>query len=197
MKLTISLLATGALLISACGGSAKSSETPSEVTVDTEGSAAANAKTDDIRFFSKKDPAADTSAFKTYAWYGIEGAIRDPEGKWSVPELNVAKEIAFLVDRELRGRGMTEVAENPDVLVAYSIVVDMEAQKLLKDEDNNMDIVANVPQNALFVAFADPDTGEVVWVGAASGEMQEDATNDSIKARLDYAVTKILSTVAP
>jgi len=147
----------------------------------------------DIQFFTASDPAVDVSTFQTYAWVAMEGALRDPNGEWSAPDMNVAKEIAFLVDRELRARGMTEVKENPDVLVAYAVVVDMEAQKLLQDKDNNMNIVEKVPQNALFVAFADPTSGEAVWVGAASGEVQPNPSVDLVKKRLDYAVTKIVS----
>ena len=180
----------------ACGGAAKQTEASAEISVDTDNDNSAAAAGDDvadIQFYTAKDPAVDVSAFHTYAWVSMEGALRDPNGEWSAPDMNVAKEIAFLVDRELRARGMTEVKENPDVLVAYAVVVDMEAQKLLQDKDNNMNIVATVPQNALFVAFVDPTSGEAVWVGAASGEVQPNPSVDLVKKRLDYAVTKIVS----
>ena len=183
-------------MLCACGGSPKQTETTAEMTVDSDSTAPeSTVKVDDIQFFKSTDPSVDVNSFKTYAWVSMEGAIRDPNGEWSAPDLDLPKEIAFLVDRELRGRGMTEVKENPEVLVAYAVVVDMAAQKLLQDKDNNMNIVATVPQNALFVAFVDPTSGEAVWIGAAGGEVQPNPTVELVKGRLDYAVTKIVSTI--
>lgn len=195
-KLLMFAMMTG--VVAACGGGAKNTAEPSEMGVESDTAAPSpvtTAKIDDLQFFTKSDPAADVTAYKSYAWVAMTGAVRDPEQRWSLPDFNIAKEIAFLIDRELRGKGMTEVAENPDVVIGYSAVVDMEAQKLLQDKDNNMDIIATVPQNALFVVFADPHSGEAVWVGAASGEMQENATDESMKARLDYTVTKIIGSI--
>jgi hypothetical protein len=197
MKTTIIFFMVAGLL-AGCGGAAKSTKEPSGVVADTDTAAPAATpavKTDDLQFFSKTDPAVDVKAYKTYAWVAMEGQVNDPEQRWSLPDLNIGKEIQFLVDRELRARGMTEAARNPQVLVAFAAAVDMEAQKLLKDKDNNMNVVATVPQSALFVAFVDPTSEEAVWIGAASGEMQKDATDDYMKARLNYVVTKIVDSI--
>ena len=86
-----------------------------------------------IQFTSGHVLGVDFSKYKTYAWAAILGEINDPEGRWTKPDLNIAKEIMFLIDRELRKRGWTEVTENPDALLAYGVLVDMETLRVKID----------------------------------------------------------------
>ena len=106
--------------------------------------------------------------------------------------MNVGKEIMFLIDRELRARGWTEVKENPDVLAVYAVLVDMEAVDL-KDDDNTLAFGETVPAGALYIALADAETEEAVWVGAAAAKVDVVPQTETIKTRLDYAVTQIIA----
>jgi len=56
-------------------------------------------------------------------------------------------------------------------------------------------MLTNVPQGALVVAFADSQSGFVIWLGAAIAEIQESPDTQTVKARLDYAMTQLFKKV--
>ena len=132
------------------------------------------------------------AGYKTYAWLGSATILNDPRGQWEPPEFDADAEIKFLIDRELRKRGMSESYTSPDVIVAYAAGVDMDALDLKTDPTTNNTVLDNVPQGALVVALVDGDTGFVIWVGAATGEVQTRPDANVAKARLDYAVTQLM-----
>ncbi|WP_455210255.1 DUF4136 domain-containing protein, partial [Kaarinaea lacus] len=76
---------------------------------------------DDIKVESEADPKVKFSGYKTYAWLGAAGILNDPQGQWEPPKFDADAEITFLIDQELRKRGMTEVNDSPDMLVAYAL----------------------------------------------------------------------------
>jgi hypothetical protein len=76
-------------------------------------------------------------------------------------------------------------------VVAYAAGIDMEALQLNVDPTTEMKMVENVPQGGLVVALIDSDSGFVIWVGTATAEIQEDPDTKTVKARLDYAVSKM------
>jgi hypothetical protein len=188
-----------------CGPAAKN--TPAESPAPENGNQAAatapaadappNVDVSDIQFMTGRDPKANIAGFKTYAWAAAEAEINDPGSKWTLPDLNIANEIIFLVNRELRGRGMTEVAENPEVLLVASAAVDTEALAALKDADSNLTIIKTIPQSSLLLGFLDPTSHETLWVGAASSELKGSTDNEVVKARLDYAIRNIIKTITP
>jgi len=53
----------------------------------------------------------------------------------------------------------------------------------------------NVAKGALLIILADPETEYVVWLGRASGDVQNNPDAAASKARLDYAVTKMLKKI--
>ena len=55
-----------------------------------------------------------------------------------------------------------------------------------------MEILSNVPKGALLVTLVDSDSGFVIWVGLAVADVQENPDAQTVKKRLDYAVTKLL-----
>ena len=119
------------------------------------------------------------------------GVLNDPEGKWQPPKMNIAEDIKFLIDRELRKRGIYNNAENPDLAVAFFMGVDMEAMELKTDPKSKQEMLTNVPEAALVVALIDPYTGYWVWLGESEGELQKNPTDEVIRKRLDYAVTEM------
>ncbi len=149
--------------------------------------------TDDIKVKAESDPKVQFSGYKTYAWLGSAGILKDPEGKWKQPGYDVDAEIRFLIDRELRSRGFTETAKKPDMMVAYALGVNMDALKVKENPETKEKILENVPKGALLIILADPDTEFVMWLGHASGEVHKDIETEVSKARLDYAVTKMLA----
>ena len=150
--------------------------------------------TQDIKFDSQADPKANFSGYKSYTWFGSAGLLNDPEGQWKPQGFDADKEIRFLVNRELRKRGMSEDAAKPDLYVAFVLGIDMQALKLKEDPKTKMGMLENVPAGALVVALIDSDTGFVMWVGVATAEVKQ-ADTATTKARLDYAVTQLVKMI--
>ncbi|MHC4957665.1 MAG: DUF4136 domain-containing protein [Planctomycetota bacterium] len=158
-------------------------------------SACASVPTGDIEFEAEADPKARFQGYKSYTWLLKAAALRDPEGRWKPPGFDADAEIKFLIDRELRGRGMSENSAKPDLFVAFAIGVDMLAAKLKSDPETKKEILANVPAGGLAIALVDAETGLVVWAGVANSKLLKDPDEATVKARLDYAVTNLLEQV--
>ena len=148
--------------------------------------------TKDIKIDAQADPKANFSGYKSYAWLGSAAIVNDAFGQWEPPNFDADAEIKYLIDRELRKRGMSEDSANPDLIVAFAAGIDMDALDLKTDPKTKMDILSNVPKGGLVVMMADSESGFVIWAGVATAELQKNADEKTMKARLDYAVTKML-----
>lgn len=158
-------------------------------------SGCASVPTKDIQVDAQANPKANLSGYKTYAWAGSAAIVNDEYGQWEPPAFDADAEIKYLIDRELRKRGMSENSADPDMIVAFAAGIDMDALGLRVDPETKMDMLTNVPQGALVIAFADSQSGFVIWLGAAIAEIQESPDTQTVKARLDYAVTQIFKKV--
>jgi hypothetical protein len=152
----------------------------------------ASVPTKDIQVDAQSDPKANFSGYKTYAWLGAAAIVNDPHGQWEPPQFDSDAEIMFLIDRELRKRGMSENTTDPDFVIAFAAGIDMEALGLKVDTETKMDMLENVPQGGLVVLLVDSESGLVIWVGVATAEIQESPDTQTVKTRLDYAVTQML-----
>lgn len=142
---------------------------------------------DDIKVDAEADAKANFSGYKTYAWLGSVGIVNDPDDQWEPPQFDADAELVFLINDALRKRGMTEVNDNPDMLVAYGVGADMGALQLKEDPKTKLSTLENVPQGALIVTLIDAQTEFVVWAGEATGDIKNlDAK--TAKQRLQYVV---------
>jgi hypothetical protein len=142
---------------------------------------------DDIEIETERDPKANFSGYKTYAWLGAVGIVNDPQGYWEPPQFDADAEIVFLVNKALRKRGMSEVNDNPDMLMAYALGLDMAALKIKQNPETKLSTLENVPQTALVVTLIDPETEFVTWAAVATAEFK-DLEPEAAKKRLNYAV---------
>ncbi len=150
--------------------------------------------TKDIEVESVSDPKVNLKAYTTYAWLGSAEVLNDPEGKWQPAKFDVSSDIKFLIDSELRSKGLTEVADqDAEVAISFFTGIDMEAQQLKADPAKNVAIPENIPQAALIVVAIDIKTGYVIWMGLATGDIKEGATVKESKARIAYAVNKMFN----
>ncbi len=69
--------------------------------------------TKDIQVDVQSDPKANFSGYTTYTWLGAAEIVNDPYGQWEPPQFDADAEIMFLIDRELRKRGMSENTAGP------------------------------------------------------------------------------------
>ena len=153
--------------------------------------ACATAPTSDIRVDAEADPKASFSGYKTYAWFAAAQILFDPEGQWEPRNVDIDAEVQFIINSELRKRGMSEVTSNPDMLVAYAAGVDMTTLGLKENPESKEKLLANIPRAGLIVALIDAETGYVIWLGEAVGEVQEQADEAMVRARIEYAVREM------
>ena len=149
----------------------------------------ASSVTKDIMVDAEADPKIDFKGYTTYAWLGSAAIIYDPDGKWEPPQFDADAEIKFLIDGELRKRGMSEDSVNPDMIVAFAAGIDMASMEIDIDSKSDLVVLENVPMGALTVILVDAHTGQAIWAGIATAEIQQSPDQDMVKKRLDFAVT--------
>ncbi len=155
-------------------------------------SACATIPTKDITIDTDMDKQATFSSYKSYEWLAAAGILSDPEGKWEPPGFDADAELKFLIDRELRKRGMTETSMKPDLYVAYVLGVDMDALKLKENPETKISVLKSVPGGALLLVLIDARSTDAVWAGLATAELQQGMDMETRKKRLDYVITNML-----
>ena len=78
---------------------------------DPSGLAVSQVDLADIQVDARANPKFELSGYRTYAWAAAATAVRDPDHEWTPTGLDIASEIVFLVDRELREKGRAPTAE--------------------------------------------------------------------------------------
>ena len=129
--------------------------------------------------------------YKTYAWLGRSSVLHDPEQKWQPPKMDIFGDIRYLIDRELRKKGIFSAVEEPELAVTFFTGVDMEAMELKVDDKTKKEILTNVPKAALLVFLIDVQTEEAIWVGKATAEIHTNPTDEVVRERLDYAIKEM------
>jgi len=148
----------------------------------------ASVPTSDINVEAESDPRANFSGFKTYAWFAAAQIVFDPEGQWEPRDVDIDAEVQSIIDSELRKRGISEVSNSPDMLVAYAAGVDMTSLGLKQDPTTKKELLTNIPKAALVIALVDADTGYVIWIAEATGEVQQKADAATVRTRIEYAI---------
>lgn len=152
----------------------------------------ASVPTADIKVDAEADPKANFSGFKTYTWLGSAAIVNDSMGQWEPPPLDADAEIKYLLNRELRDRGMSENSAAPDLIVAFAAGIDMDALGFKLNPETDINMLKNVPKGGLVVILVDNRSGFIVWVGIAKADIQQNADVTIVKARLDYAVRQMM-----
>ena len=147
--------------------------------------------TKDIKVDTDVDPKVNLKGYSSYTWLGSASIVYDPEGQWEPPQFDMDNEVKYLIDRELREHGMTETSSNPDLIVAFAAGIDMAKMEIKTDPDSQLETLENVPGGALTVVLIDGQTGLAIWVGVATGEIQQNPDQEVARQRLDYAVSSM------
>ena len=145
----------------------------------------------DIKAEAVVDSKANLKGYRTYSWLASMGVLKDPKGTWKPVGFDVDAELRFLIDKELRTRGMAPAEQAPDAIVVYLIMASTDAQPenikrwFGKDAD-----LSNKRAGALIIGLADPQTRKLVWAGAAIAQGKTTSTSEH-RTRLGIAVKKI------
>lgn len=149
------------------------------------------APTSDIKTQAVADESVKFSAYESYAWFAGIGIVRDETGRWDDGDLDITAELKFLIDRTLRDRGLTEASTSPSLFVGFLVAADVNQLEEVKARGAKVASLEGTGESALVIELIDAETGHTVWPGVASADVQTGRTNDEVKARLDYAVTKL------
>ena len=144
--------------------------------------------TRDIRVETETDPGIDLAAYQTYGWLLSAEVVNDPNGNWEPPGFDADAELRFLINKELRGKGLKEVARQPDLLVAFAAGINMEVFEINTKSESEMYTLKNAPKGALVVIMIDSTTRNAVWAGSAVGDIKTDRSSTEVSKRLAYAV---------
>ena len=148
-------------------------------------------KTDDIQVMAFKSDKANLKGYKTYQI--IEGScfLQDSEGNMVQDKMKVGAEIHKMVESELAHKGKVPVTENPDFFVAYAAAADVDAFKGSVNKAGR-ETIDKAPESAMLLVLFDVDTGAIIWLSQAEGEVKG-LPSDQIKKRLRYTVKKMFS----
>jgi len=147
--------------------------------------------TSDIQVEAEQISSVKLSNYKSYDWLGAQGVLKDPNKTWQPPNLDLAGDIKFLIDRELRNRHIYSTSGKPDLAVSFFVGVDMEYQEIQLDSVTKIKFNKKIPKGALIVALVDVSSGKVIWLGEAVADIQKNVTDDVVRERLDYTVTEM------
>ncbi|MCF6206916.1 MAG: DUF4136 domain-containing protein [Sulfurovum sp.] len=147
--------------------------------------------TSDIEVESVTNEKANLNAYKTYQFLEDSGIVED-DGKGKLKESNkkVAAMIEEIINTELQKAGKKPAADNPDFFVAYVGGSNLDAVKMKLDEKGKQ-IVKKQPQAALLIMLVDADTGTILRIATADGEVKG-LPQDQTRKRIEYAVKKML-----
>lgn len=148
--------------------------------------------TSDIQSQFVAAPDFDASKYKTFGWGAGAVVSKDPLMAWSDNELDFFEETKFLIDENLRHRGLT-VSNEPELFVSFLLLNDVEQLKEVESERaGELPKLAGVGKGALLIEIVDATTGSTAWLGAVTAETDSGRSTDAKKQRLRYAVDQVL-----
>lgn len=155
-------------------------------------SGCASIPTKDIKIDAQADHKVNFSSYKSYTWLGSAAIVSDIYGQWEPPEFDADAEIKYLIDRELRKRGMLQSSIDPDLIVAFATGINMDALGLKENPDSDTLNLVNVPRGGLVIVLVDAESEFAIWAGTAIANFRKQLDTKTARARLDYAVTQLL-----
>ena len=147
--------------------------------------------TNDIQVGAELIPNLKLNNYKSYDWMSSHGILKDPNKTWQSPKINIAGDIKFLIDRELRKRHIYSTSGTPELAVSFFVGIDMENQEIQLDQETKLKLNKKIPKGALVVTLIDVESGQVVWLGEAVANIQENVTDEVVRERLDYTIREM------
>lgn len=148
----------------------------------------------DIKFETEVDAKANFKGYKSYAWMGSASIMNDPTNQWKAPGFDANAEIKFLIDTQLRSKGMTEADKNADVIVGYALGINMTNIEYKANPDKSFKTLEAAPKGALVILMIDAQTGVVIWASTARADIQGN-TGEAAKKRLEYVVKSMIGSL--
>ncbi len=149
--------------------------------------------TSDIQVDSAQSEKADLKGYKTYQFIEGSGIAKDTSKEVLTKSESVSAEIEEMINTELMKKGKVPVSKDPDFFVAYLGGADHEAVKKRLDK-HGKEVIEKSPEAALVLMLVDADSGAIIWMSTAEGELKN-STPEERKKRIKYTIRKMLQGV--
>ena len=149
--------------------------------------------TSDIEVESTQSNKADLKGYKSYQFIEGSGIAKDTSKKVLTRSTSVSAEVEEMINEELMKKGKVPVSKDPDFFVAYLGGADKESVKKKLDK-NGKEIIVKSPDATLVLMLIDADSGSIIWMSTAEGELKNKSPEDK-KKRIQYTIKKMLSGV--
>jgi membrane protein DedA with SNARE-associated domain len=143
------------------------------------------------------DRAADFSSYKTYQWEEVPGG--------NAPDQLIDQDIRRAIDEQLRHKGLAEVKQDADLVVAYIAVVhERKSAPSSSGGDpawweavSAKGRTSATPVGTVTVVLYDPDRGQLVWRGDASKSLALKKDPDKNYKTLQKAMARLFDNYPP
>jgi len=150
--------------------------------------------TNDIEVESVTNEKVNLKAYKTYQFLEESGVVEsDSKGKLIESDKKMAAMIEDVINEQLQKKGKKPTAEKPDFFVAYVGGSDKDAVKVKVDEKGKQ-MIETSPEAALLIMLIDANTGAVLKVSTAEGEMKSLPEKEK-RERIEFAVRNMLKNI--
>ena len=150
--------------------------------------------TNDIEVENVSNDKVNMAGYKTYQFLEDSGIVEDDgSGRLKESDKEVAALIEEIINAELQKKGKMPTSKNPDFFVAYVGGSNLEAVHIKLDKEGK-EIIEKKPEAALLIMLVDADTGKILRVSTAEGEMKK-LPADQRRKRIEYAIKKMLKDV--
>jgi len=149
-------------------------------------------QTNDIEVESVNNEKVNLKAYKTYQFLDDSGIVKeDKNGKLQRSNSDVAALVEEIINEQLQKHGKKPTAKDPDFLVAYVGGSNKDAV-VAKLDERGRQIVEKKPAAALLIMIVDADTGEILRIATAEGDLKN-LPLEKKRERIEYAVKKMLA----
>jgi hypothetical protein len=147
------------------------------------------------------DRSANFAAYKTYQWVEIPGG--------SAPDRLIDQAIKQAADEQLAQKGLTKVAENPDLYIGYQVVINLEKSVDLYSTGIGLGgwggwgdrsvhgQTSTVPVGILLMDLYDVAKKQLVWRGDAIKTIDLKEDPDKNYKNLQKVITKLFRNYPP
>ena len=151
-----------------------------------------NSTSEGIKVEAHTAEKVNLDGYKTFAWFVKADLVIDENSSFKRRGYDVMAYVNSQITKQLLNKERTEVFENPDFIVSSVVGVNMDALKEQVD-DEGKEYIENIPQAGIVVVMIDPKARKVIWAGGAEADVNQNATDESSKKRIDYAITKMFT----
>lgn len=147
---------------------------------------------------SNFDESADFSSYKTFSFTAYEPSVKPAHPEYNNPESRLI--IQQAITKELTKMGYAPVAENPDLMVAFDVIITemvdprVDSAVIYKPWVDTKTDTFNYTEGLLVIRLIDQEKGNMVWQGSLSGVLNRKP--EKFGNKIDLYLGKLFAALA-